>query len=784
MMMNSEQEEEVWIFGRLVRRNGVSTDDINLANENNVANMTNITTQFPITTTGLHHKGETNLEDLIHTSTQWSDLKFHWGIGCSIFVLLGLVLVTLLHFRKMYLEPDRKRRRETERFAKQQARIQISDREVIRLNERPIKKDDFIDEYNRRKRKKILEQEFWALIRMEKTKKTNIDSNGLNGMDRLVKVFQTSFAVANSLYDVASKKKFLNNIYTAPLKIDSFEKKNAFEAVTAPMSQADCNMFWEMVWRENAASVVMLTERFEYSRVLSFKYWPDKLSDRWHYGNIRVTLQDTLKTADCFVRTMVLQKKHGVEKRTIKHFQIRSWNGGRQPTPAMLVDLWRRVNEEMEHRGRLCGPIILHESKQSFAKTGVYIAFHEAITRLRAKNDVNIFNYSSYMHKVYPGLTSDKESYEFIYDVVATFLNCQFAGVTVEKFEGLCKNLSSKRGWFHRDGYQKEFELLNNMAPVLTPSDCAAGYMLENRRKNRDAILLPPDKARPYLKSIQRSSGTDYINALFVDGYSESNAFIVTEWPSTKGTVNYLSTVGDFWTMVFDHDISEIVVLHNFKHKTFREPFWPTSIQWGEDYNNFRVSLLSGKRQPEYMVRNFSVMKTIDDKMYRMLGELGVKLAKKERAFNSVCKYVTMIQLLKWPKYNRKTGRLKEQQGLIQAALLAEELQTKNASKTGKERPICVVSKDGVGRCGVFCTVSNALSRIKAERKVDIFTTVNAVKTNRSVLVKNVKEYRLCHDTVMDYINAETTGIVNGGGIINVAYCNETETETEKESHV
>ena len=79
--------------------------------------------------------------------------------------------------------------------------------------------------------------------------------------------------------------------------------------------------------------------------------------------------------------------------------------------------------------------------------------------------------------------------------------------------------------------------------------DCAAGHRAENRDKNRNVLVVPPDDNRPYLTSFQSNSTTDYINAVFVDGFCQAEAMIVTEWPMQ-------STVANFWSMVYDHDCS------------------------------------------------------------------------------------------------------------------------------------------------------------------------------------------------------------------------------------
>ena len=46
--------------------------------------------------------------------------------------------------------------------------------------------------------------------------------------------------------------------------------------------------------------------------------------------------------------------------------------------------------------------------------------------------------------------------------------------------------------------------------------------------------------------------------------------------------------------------------------------------------------------------------------------------------------------------------------------------------------------RNGVSRCGIYCTISITWEKLKTEGEVDIFRAVRTVKTNRTQLVENV----------------------------------------------
>ncbi|KAF5400745.1 Receptor-type tyrosine-protein phosphatase kappa, partial [Paragonimus heterotremus] len=83
------------------------------------------------------------------------------------------------------------------------------------------------------------------------------------------------------------------------------------------------------------------------------------------------------------------------------------------------------------------------------------------------------------------------------------------------------------------------------------------GELKENRSKNRNQAVLPYDHNRVVLKRPMDSVETDYINASFVDGYLRRRAYITAQSPFDT------PTACDFWLMVFQRNVSQIVMLTN-----------------------------------------------------------------------------------------------------------------------------------------------------------------------------------------------------------------------------
>ncbi|XP_074863028.1 tyrosine-protein phosphatase non-receptor type 9 isoform X2 [Carettochelys insculpta] len=100
-------------------------------------------------------------------------------------------------------------------------------------------------------------------------------------------------------------------------------------------------------------------------------------------------------------------------------------------------------------------------------------------------------------------------------------------------------------------GIYEEYEDIRRRSPAGTFSCSLAPY---NQEKNRYGDVPCLDQTRVKLtKQYSRSELTDYINASFMDGYKQRNAYIGTQGPLEN-------TYGDFWRMVWEQNVLVIVM--------------------------------------------------------------------------------------------------------------------------------------------------------------------------------------------------------------------------------
>ena len=60
----------------------------------------------------------------------------------------------------------------------------------------------------------------------------------------------------------------------------------------------------------------------------------------------------------------------------------------------------------------------------------------------------------------------------------------------------------------------------------------------------------------------------------------------------------------------------------------------------------------------------------------------------------------------------------------------------------------------GVGRTGVFITLSIVLERMQYEGVVDVFQTVRALRTQRPAMVQTEDQYQFCYRAALEYLSS------------------------------
>uniref|UniRef100_A0A8C4RD27 protein-tyrosine-phosphatase n=1 Tax=Eptatretus burgeri TaxID=7764 RepID=A0A8C4RD27_EPTBU len=154
----------------------------------------------------------------------------------------------------------------------------------------------------------------------------------------------------------------------------------------SPLPETICD-FWRMVWQEQTASIIMVTNLVEVGRVKCCRYWPD---DREVYGPIKVTLVETEMLAEYIIRTFNLERVRMVqEAREVRQFHFTSWPDHGVPYHATgLLAFVRRVKTSNPFGA---GPMVVHCSAGA-GRTGCFIVIDIMLDMAEKEGVVDIYN--------------------------------------------------------------------------------------------------------------------------------------------------------------------------------------------------------------------------------------------------------------------------------------------------------------------------------------------------------------------------------------------------------
>ncbi|WAR15948.1 PTPRK-like protein [Mya arenaria] len=142
------------------------------------------------------------------------------------------------------------------------------------------------------------------------------------------------------------------------------------------------------------------------------------------------------------------------------------------------------------------------------------------------------------------------------------------------------------------DYYEEEFDKFSD---GLTRS-CDAAKLPQNKAKNRYKALYAYDATRVKVTGFD----TDYINANYIDGFNERNAYIASLGPMSK----QMGDFGMFWSMIWQQKVEKIVMVTNLMEegKEKCEQYWPR-VGTTKDYSGVKVICQSEDEYAEFTRR-------------------------------------------------------------------------------------------------------------------------------------------------------------------------------------
>ncbi|XP_067685086.1 receptor-type tyrosine-protein phosphatase epsilon-like [Haliotis asinina] len=268
------------------------------------------------------------------------------------------------------------------------------------------------------------------------------------------------------------------------------------------------------------------------------------------------------------------------------------------------------------------------------------------------------------------------------------------------RLDNLKQCISEKR---KKDSFESEFQAI----PYGAKHPHEVSIKPENISKNRFLALYAYDESRVVLTE----GGEDYINANYITGYDNKTGYIATQGPKP-------TTVPDFWRMVWQEDVTQIVMLTRLKemNKKKCEQYWPEGGK-SEIYADCKVTNKNVTARTDYTVSEFLVENS------------GVE------------RTVTHYHFTSWPDH-----------GVPSAPALVNFWRLVKQGDMDRG-PMVVHCSAGVGRTGAFIALDYLMDEAESNH-INVFMCVSKMRQNRMNMVQTVKQYEFVHDVVLEALSS------------------------------
>ncbi|CDK13321.2 protein-tyrosine-phosphatase [Caenorhabditis elegans] len=490
--------------------------------------------------------------------------------------------------------------------------------------------------------------------------------------------------------------------------VDGYDKPRSYIATQGPLPETFSD-FWRMVWEEQSVTIVMLTNLEERSRVKCDQYWPSRGTAT--YGDIEVTLLESVHLAHYTMRTMRLKMVGEPEVREIKHLQYTAWpDHGVPDHPTPFLIFLKRVKTLNPNDA---GPIISHCSA-GIGRTGAFIVIDCMLERLRYDNTVDIYGCVTALRAQRSYMVQTEEQYIFIHDAVLDAVNSGSTEVPASRLHQHLHILSQPSA-DQLSGIDMEFRHLTTLK--WTSNRCTVANLPVNRPKNRMLSAVPYDSNRVIMRLLPGADGSDYINASWIDGYKERGAYIATQAPTNE-------TAADFWRAIWEHNspIIAMLVRTNERGQEQCSDYWP--LETGVQVGMLVVEPMAEYDMKHYHLREFRI------------SDINTREVRTVRQFH----------FMEWPDVGKPHTA---------DHFLDFVTQVHNTyAQFGCTGPITVHCCSGAGRTAVFIALSIILDRMRAEHVVDVFTTVKLLRTERQNMIQEPEQYHFLYLAAYEYLAA------------------------------
>ncbi|KAK3528373.1 hypothetical protein QTP86_034129 [Hemibagrus guttatus] len=189
-------------------------------------------------------------------------------------------------------------------------------------------------------------------------------------------------------------------------------------ACQGPLPGTCCD-FWQMVWEQSTALVVMLTTQVERGRVKCHQYWPN-VSSTGTYGNFQVSCVSEDGKSAYLLRALTLTHLETKEERHICQMQYMAWPDHGVPDDS--TDFLNFVSLVRSKRGDSQDPVVVHCSA-GIGRTGVLITMETAMCLIERSQDVYPLDIVRTMRDQRAMMIQTASQYRFVCEAILRVYN-------------------------------------------------------------------------------------------------------------------------------------------------------------------------------------------------------------------------------------------------------------------------------------------------------------------------------------------------------------------------
>ncbi|XP_041095402.1 receptor-type tyrosine-protein phosphatase alpha isoform X5 [Polyodon spathula] len=468
-----------------------------------------------------------------------------------------------------------------------------------------------------------------------------------------------------------------------------------------------------MIWEQNTATIVMVTNLKERKECKCAQYWPDQ--GCWTYGNIRVSVEDMMVLVDYTIRKFCIQQVGDVSnkkpQRLLTQFHFTSWPDFGVPfTPIGMLKFLKKVKT---CNPQYAGAIVVHCSA-GVGRTGTFIVIDAMLDMMTSERKVDVFGFVTRIRAQRCQMVQTDMQYVFIYQAMLEHYLYGDTELEVTSLETHLQKLYSKTPGTTCSGLEAEFKKLTSIK--IQNDKMRTGNLPANMKKNRVLQIIPYEFNRVIIPVKRGEEYTDYVNASFIDGYRQKDSYIASQGPLQH-------TIEDFWRMIWEWKSCSIVMLTELEERGQEKcvQYWPSesTLSCGD----ITIELKKEEESESYTVRDLLVSNNRENKS----------------------RLVRQFHFHGWPE----VGIPADGKGMINLIAAVQKQQQQSGN-----HPFTVHCSAGAGRTGTFCALSTVLERVKAEGILDVFQTVKSLRLQRPHMVQTLEQYEFCYKVVQEYIDA------------------------------